>query len=251
MATYSSRNGPKNMGRYVSTERLDMRNCVNDFVREVYSLILGTTVMIVLSSDQAVKDLVDRRSGVYSSRPDMHIMRLLSGGDNRVTFMPYSDDWRLVRKIYHNTLNVKAAKSYAPYQELENTQMLLGFLDSPDLFEDHIKRYTNSQTTQIVYGFRTTSIDDPNLKQFFRSFEAVLMAASGTAAAFLDLYPVLRLVPESLLPASRRAKRLHRIEKKLYGGHWLEAKNKMEKGTLKVRNTSSPWTTLSFDQRQY
>jgi hypothetical protein len=46
----------------------------------VYSLILGTKVMIVLSSDQAVKDLLDKRSGIYSSRPDMYLGNVVSGG---------------------------------------------------------------------------------------------------------------------------------------------------------------------------
>jgi hypothetical protein len=46
----------------------------------VYSLILGTKVMIVLSSDQAVKDLLDKRSSIYSSRPDMYIGKIISGG---------------------------------------------------------------------------------------------------------------------------------------------------------------------------
>lgn len=135
--------------------------------------------MIVLSSDRVVKDLLEKRSGIYSSRPDMYILRELSGGNNRVTFMPYSDEWRLVRKIYHGTLNVKAATSYVPYQNLESTQLLAALLESPELFEDHIKRYTHSQMTQIVFGYRTTSIDDLNLKQFFRSFEEVMMAAMG------------------------------------------------------------------------
>jgi hypothetical protein len=45
----------------------------------VYSLILGTKVMIVLSSDQAVKDLLDKRSGIYSSRPDLYIGKIASG----------------------------------------------------------------------------------------------------------------------------------------------------------------------------
>ena len=45
--------------------------------------------------------------------------------------------------------------------------MLVGFLDQPSLFVDHIRRYTNSLTTQMVFGFRTTSIDDPKLKQLF------------------------------------------------------------------------------------
>lgn len=46
----------------------------------VYSLILGTQVTIVLSSDQAVKDLLDKRSAIYSSRPDMYLGRVVSGG---------------------------------------------------------------------------------------------------------------------------------------------------------------------------
>ena len=46
----------------------------------VYSLILGTKVMIVLSSDQAIKDLLDKRSGIYSSRPDMYLGNVVSGG---------------------------------------------------------------------------------------------------------------------------------------------------------------------------
>ena len=73
----------------------------------------------------------------------------------------------MIRKIVHLNLNVKAARTYVPYQELENKAMLVGFLESPDLFIDHIRRYTNSLTTQMIFGFRTTSIDDPKLKQLY------------------------------------------------------------------------------------
>lgn len=46
----------------------------------VYSLVLGTKVMVVLNTDQAVKDLLDKRSGIYSSRPDMYVSRIAGGG---------------------------------------------------------------------------------------------------------------------------------------------------------------------------
>lgn len=46
----------------------------------VYSLILGTKVMIVLNTDRAVKDLLDKRSSIYSSRPEMHVGQIVSGG---------------------------------------------------------------------------------------------------------------------------------------------------------------------------
>ena len=46
----------------------------------VYSLVLGMKVMVVLSSDQAIKDLLDKRSGIYSSRPEMYLGQIISGG---------------------------------------------------------------------------------------------------------------------------------------------------------------------------
>jgi hypothetical protein len=73
----------------------------------------------------------------------------------------------MIRKIVHNNLNIKAARTYVPYQDLENKAMLMGLLEKPELFMDHIRRYTNSLTTQMIFGFRTTSIDDPKLKHLF------------------------------------------------------------------------------------
>lgn len=46
----------------------------------IYSLVLGSTITIVLSSDVAIKDLLDKRGGNYSSRPEMYISSLASGG---------------------------------------------------------------------------------------------------------------------------------------------------------------------------
>lgn len=86
----------------------------------VYSLILGTKVLIVLSSDEAVKELLDRRSGIYSDRQDMYIGQTLCSGDLRLLMMVseivpgsvriiladfdlfkrYGPRWRGVRKRY-------------------------------------------------------------------------------------------------------------------------------------------------------
>ncbi|KAI8932356.1 hypothetical protein NX059_010548 [Plenodomus lindquistii] len=195
----------------------------------IYSLILGTKVMIVLNSDQAIKDLLDKRSGIYSSRPEMYIGQLVSGG-LRMVLMKYGDTWRMIRRIVHNNLNLKAAKTYVPYQDLENKAMLVGLLDSPDLFADHINRYTNSLTTQMIFGFRTISIDDPKLKQLYSGFENFSEAAGAQTAALLDLFPVLRSLPDAFLPLRRYAKKLHEKESELYVGHWLRIKNAIKSG---------------------
>lgn len=53
----------------------------------VYSLILGTKTLVVLSSDEAVKELLDRRSGIYSDRPELYIGQDLCSGGLRMLMM--------------------------------------------------------------------------------------------------------------------------------------------------------------------
>ena len=54
---------------------------------DVYSLMLSTKTTIVLSSDKAIKDLLDKRGDIYSSRPDLYLGQKLCSGDLRVLMM--------------------------------------------------------------------------------------------------------------------------------------------------------------------
>ncbi|KAB5539440.1 cytochrome P450 [Coniochaeta sp. 2T2.1] len=199
----------------------------------VYSLIMGTKTFIVLSSDVAVKDLLDKRSGIYSSRPDSYIGAEIISGGLRVLLMQYGPTWRMIHRMVHNILNITAAKSYVPYQELENKQMLLGLLDDPNSFVNHVRRYTNSLTTQMIFGFRTIDIHDPKLEVLYNGFEHFCEATSTGAAAFIDFFPILRSLPDFLVPARKHAKKLHEKEKDLYVGHWLGVKNAINAGKAK------------------
>lgn len=196
----------------------------------VFSLMLGTKVMIVLNSDVAVKELLDRRSGIYSSRPDMYIANIASGG-LRFSLLEYGDLWRKVRKVVHNTLNINAVQAYIPYQDLENRAMLVRLLEQPEQFIDIVRLYANSLTTQMIFGYRTTSTEDPRFKQFFHGFEKLSELLSAGTAALIDFYPILRSLPDALVPLRRYAKRLHEAEMNLYVGHWLDTKRRIQDGT--------------------
>ncbi len=73
----------------------------------------------------------------------------------------------MVRKLARHILGVTAVRAYVPYQDLENKAMLLGFLESPGDFINHLRRYTTSLTTQMTFGFRTTTQHDPRFKVAF------------------------------------------------------------------------------------
>lgn len=40
----------------------------------------------------------------------------------------------MIHKMIHNILNIKAAVTYVPYQDLENKFMLLSLLEQPEEF---------------------------------------------------------------------------------------------------------------------
>ena len=55
-----------------------------------------------------------------------------------------------------------------------------------------------------------------------------------TTAALLDLYPILRWLPDAFLPERRYAKHLHKESSELYVGHWLDVKKKIKNGTAEA-----------------
>ncbi|KFH45656.1 Fumitremorgin C synthase-like protein [Hapsidospora chrysogenum ATCC 11550] len=199
----------------------------------VYSLILGTKTMVVLSSDKAVKDLLDKKSSLYSHRPEMYIGQNLCSGNLRVLMMPYGPRWRNSRKLVHGLLNVSAAKSYVPYQMLENKQMLHDMLVQPDRFLHHIRRYSNALTTTMVFGWRTPTYEDEKMQQLFDGFSEFAELNQTGMAALIDFFPFLRRIPESLSKTQKYAKELHKKEKALYMQHWLRAKKETQEGTIK------------------
>ncbi|KAI1125338.1 cytochrome P450 [Nemania abortiva] len=225
----------------------------------IYSLILGTKVMIVLNSDLAVRELADKRGGIYSSRPDGYIAQDILSGGLRVLLMvcvlnpasfvehlyskqiedtglirptqPNHGAWSIARKLGHRILNTTIARSYVPYQDLESKAMLLGFLENPNDFIDHLRRYTASLMTQMAFGFRTASIQDLRFKEAFDIFDRSSEIIGSKTAALLDLIPILRYIPDFVLTLRREARKLHQRERKLFRTLFSNAKEGLKNGT--------------------
>jgi len=68
------------------------------------------------------------------------------------------------------------------------------------------------------------------VKQLFHGFEEFAEMAQTPLAALIDFYPPLRYLP---LPILRRAREMHKREKKLYLGHWETVKKDLKAGTAR------------------
>lgn len=142
----------------------------------------------------------------------------------------------MLRKLTHSAININKAKSYVPYQDLESKMLLDSILRSPGLWTEHIRQFTNSITTQLLFGFRTSDENDPKRDALYRLVEDMSELVGSTAGAILEVYPLARNLPGILLPSSRQARKLYEGERSLFGGLWLQAKRAVLDGTSKVRS---------------
>ncbi|KAH7131833.1 cytochrome p450 monooxygenase [Dendryphion nanum] len=197
----------------------------------VYSLVCGTKTIVVLSSDVAVKDLLDKRSGIYSDRPDMFIGQKIASGDLRLVVMRYGDNWRMIHKMIHNILNIKAAVTYLPYQDLENKILLAGLLDHPQDLLKQIRRFSYSLSTQMIFGYRSPDYADPELQELFHNFEKWGELSGSASAQLSDIFPLAQKLPAWIFPDIRYAKNLFQRERKHYVGLWMRAKKGLDNGT--------------------
>lgn len=55
----------------------------------------------------------------------------------------------------------------------------------------------------------------------------------------LDCFPILRRLPDFLVPVRVRARKLHERELQLFRGYYLNAKQQLKDGTAKVRSGPS------------
>jgi len=68
---------------------------------EIFRTTAASTTFIWLNSREAFKELIDRRSAIYSSRHPQPMTLDVASAGKRITFMPYGKDWRALRNLFH------------------------------------------------------------------------------------------------------------------------------------------------------
>ncbi|KAF9731755.1 cytochrome P450 oxidoreductase [Paraphaeosphaeria minitans] len=194
---------------------------------------LGGTDYIWLSTPKAVKDLMDKKSSVYSSRAPFPLAQDVMSAGRRQLFMPYGPRWRSIRKHSHALLNLNTSVKYQPVQDFESKQLLVDFLTSPKDFYMMNRRYSASVIMLVTYGYRIPSWEDPLIKKIYTVLENFTeMTAPGAYA--IDSFPSLTFLPERLLGNWRtHGRRAFEHDSKVYLDLWNRLKRETDAGEAK------------------
>ncbi|PBK75563.1 cytochrome P450 [Armillaria solidipes] len=193
---------------------------------DVYSLKVGPSTAIVITSAAAVKELMDKRSASTADRPPHHMADVVTGGLNMV-LARYSDAWRVLRKNAHAMLTPKASLEHLPIQRAEAAQLMYDILQAPEAFYTHVRRYSNSTILSITYGKRCPRYESPEATLFFKAQHLWELVLEPGAHPPLDLLPFLRHLPGAW---KRLCKETRHLQRQLYFGLLDECQERLQHG---------------------
>ncbi|KAL6241591.1 hypothetical protein RBB50_011614 [Rhinocladiella similis] len=195
----------------------------------IISLKLGCQDMILLNSPTVVKELIEKRSNIYSARPDLYIREF---GDNLNIALRDNDEvWRRQRKMYHVRLNVKTANNYLPYQTFDSLQLMHDMLESPESWVANIQRYTASIASTVIYGWRTPNVNTGYVKDLIEWMDRTSAVVNLQPVDFFPfLRPWYRVMPLWMSSFKRGLRDIQLLEERVFFKLLYNAKNKITEG---------------------
>ncbi|KAF5344737.1 hypothetical protein D9758_015298 [Tetrapyrgos nigripes] len=222
----------------------------------IYINVLGDRT-IVLNSAAAVTEILERRSGIYSSRPPAYMLKDLSGrvassmplqASNQfdcikagtgtlltwITPMNGVSLWhRLHRKTFHQYFQPRVLPRYHPVQR----RLVFEFLNSlvnpsyDGCPAGYVRHYASSIILRVVYGITSQEDRDHYVRLADRAVQGIVH--TGNHGSFLvDYFPLLKHIPTWMPGATfkRQAKVWKHSALELRDAPWekLAASNSIE-----------------------
>ena len=159
---------------------------------------LGQTIIVINSAEAAI-DVMDRRSTIYSDRPQLRVISdpdLLDWSHNTGSAM-YGPRWKKQRRMTHDALKNSGDTNHFALMENETRAMMKRLLQSSEKLEDEIRRTVATEILSTVYGYSVTGVDDPLVRDAQIAIDHFGRAAFP-ANFLVNFIPWLKYIPEWL-----------------------------------------------------
>ncbi|EIN04437.1 cytochrome P450, partial [Punctularia strigosozonata HHB-11173 SS5] len=181
-------------------------------------------VILVNSSALAVQ-LLERKSGTYSSRARSIAAGKHLSQDKRLVLLPYDDTWKRHHRAFARLFGKdKINNTYRKALDQESLFLVQGLVACSDTDQRPVdgvtaltSRFTASSVLQIAYARRALSSHDQILKNLAKVSENIALA-STPGAFWVETLPFLDILPMWISPWKRRLKEAHDFEMSINGG---------------------------------
>ncbi|KAL8744284.1 MAG: hypothetical protein Q9184_008016 [Pyrenodesmia sp. 2 TL-2023] len=163
----------------------------------IFSMQFGLSTVIFLGTQQVARDLLEKRSNIYSSRPRFVMVGECISQGNRSLILPYGEQWRGYRRLQGSFLSPRMSNTYRELQDLESKQLVSEFLTKDDFFKRY-HRYSSSLTFALAYGKRMPTGQEEEVKGVERIMDSLNMAFITNW--IVDSLPFLNDLPSFMKP---------------------------------------------------
>ncbi|KAH7908057.1 cytochrome P450, partial [Hygrophoropsis aurantiaca] len=159
----------------------------------VYSRFFDQDI-IIINSEEVARDLLDRRSHIYSDRPVIVTNDLIGTGFSSI-LLRYGPKWRLHRRLFHQAFKQDASLSFNPMQLRKAHHLLRNLLESPQGYEEHLQLHAGSVIMSAVYGYETAPRDDPFVTTIEKAISIINKEVQPQVAAIFGAFPFILSLP--------------------------------------------------------
>ncbi|KAK7206979.1 putative cytochrome P450 oxidoreductase [Myxozyma melibiosi] len=171
----------------------------------IYSLMFGSSSVIVLTDRKAIHELLDKKGAIYSDRPPSYVGGLLTQGDH-IALEQMDPVWREKRRVIsHNFSPKNLDEKHFKVQEAEAAVLMNDLLTQPDNFFNSVRRYTASVASALAFGHRGPTFDSFWGHCVYDVMDRWTEAMEAGANPPVDEYPILKLIPKRFAYWKRRA----------------------------------------------
>ncbi|KZT69377.1 cytochrome P450 [Daedalea quercina L-15889] len=162
---------------------------------DIIFLRLFNTPTVVLNTQSAAKELLERRGTKYSNRPNAVWMTEMLKWDANAGTMQAGETHRKHRRWAQAPLFDKASlEKFLPVQIREMYTLLGSLLKDPEDFAAHFHRFSGSVLLDALYGHSVSAKDDRYLALIDKALDGVT-GVSAPGAALVDFIPILQHIP--------------------------------------------------------
>ncbi|KAG1864133.1 cytochrome P450 [Suillus subalutaceus] len=159
----------------------------------IYARFLNKPVLVV-NSEEVAKDLFDRRSSIYSDRPQSIVYGAFAS-DFNMGFMPYGNRWRLHRRIFHQAFHQAVIPAHHDVQLRSAHKMLFNLLQDPSNYPSHFQMFTLTFMLSIIYDCEAKAKDDHVVHAITRYGELIVDGFAPAAMMLMETFPFLLQLP--------------------------------------------------------
>ncbi|KAG2346919.1 cytochrome P450 [Suillus weaverae] len=167
---------------------------------------------VIIGRYKAAVEIMENQGKLLADRPRMVAAGEMFTGGMSITFLPFGNRFRRMRRALHSHLQPKAADAYQPLLMSHAKNIILGVLDNPQNIQHHVITYVATIIMIVAYGKNTpTYATDPSvveMRQIVKLFTAIIRPG----AYLVDSIPWLKYLPwygRDLKLAFERIKKLH------------------------------------------